>query len=116
MKATAPAPPANQPLAGMHYHLEAYVCGAGCVRPSPFDGWATFTLIFQQRPSGCRFAIAQIVPVFSYEPIGPYVCWDLHEDLTTMPGNNLLTPPWPKWQGENADALIMKAMALYERE
>lgn len=111
----------QRPLAGIHYHLEGYVCGAGCVKPSPFEGWVTFTLIFQQRPNACRFAIAKLVPVYSYEPQGPWLCWDLYADALTREINThkpggLIPPPWPKWQADSADALIMKAIALYERE
>lgn len=121
MKAAHDTPPASDTLAGIHYKLEGYICGAGCVKPSPFEGWATFTLIFQQRPNNCRFAVARLVPVFEYEPRGPWLCWDLFDDVLTMGQNTqqlggLITPPWPKWQGASADALIMKAMALYDRE
>lgn len=117
MTEAAPAPPADQPLAGLHYHLEGYVC-AGQVKPSPFEAWATFTLIYQKRPQGCRFAVAQLVPVFAYHPAGPYLCWDLDDDdlrqASRRPG--LITAPWPKWQAASPDALIMKAIALYDRE
>lgn len=120
MNEAAPAPPASQPLAGLHYHLEGYVC-AGQVKPSPFEAWVTFALILQRRPKGCRFAVAQLVPVFSYHPAGPYLCWDLMDDTLEAARRapaaaGLVTPPWPKWQGESPDALIMKAIALYDRE
>lgn len=110
----------GRPLAGVHYHLEAYVCRGGCTKPSPFEGWATFTLIFQQRPHECRYAVARLVPVFSYEPAGPYLCWDLWDDSLlggqNTQRNGLITPPFPLWQGPSPDALIMKAVMLYDRE
>lgn len=118
-------------LVGLHFHLHAYICGNGCVKPSPFEAWATFTQIFQQRPNNCRFAVAQMVPLkqqfghVGYKgPEGDFLCWDLYDDdlLVTQRARSrarndgLLGAPVPKWQGPSADALVMKAMALYDRE
>jgi hypothetical protein len=114
----------QRPISGVHYHLHSYICGSGCVKPSPFEGWAPFETIFQQRPNLCRFAVARCVPVSGSEPQGPWLCWDLYAD-TLMRGQLmnglkyrtfLLQPPPPKWQGATADGLIMKAMALYDRD
>lgn len=111
----------------MHWRLCAYVCGKGCTKPSPFgdDTWATFTQIFNARPDGCRFAIAQRVPmaitaqgVVYDKPTGPFVVWDLFDDLLVRGKRagegGLLAPPPPKWMGEGEDGMIMKAMALYD--
>ena len=103
-------------LVNVHYLLHSYVCGQGCVRPTPFEGWATFTQIFQQCPDACRFAVAKIAADLPYQPQGPYVCWDFHDDTLTNPTGGTVTAPWPKWQGPSADGLIMKAMALYDRD
>lgn len=117
----------DDPIVGMHYKLCAYVCGKGCTKPSPFEGWATFTQIFNSRPDGCRYAVAQRVPLLAQsgttvshgEPSGPYVVWDLLDDLLvkgkrTAP-SGLLMPPPPVWLGDSEDGMIMKAMALYEQ-
>lgn len=116
------------PIVGLHYQLHAYVCGKGCIQPSPFDGAATFTLIFQKRPSGCRFAVAQSygvrikdhVAIANKEPTGPFICWDLLDDelvrgRRTGP-SGLIMPPPPLWTGPNADGLVMKAMHLFDKE
>lgn len=103
--------------AGLHYQLEAYVCGPACIKPSPFEGWATFAQIFNARPDGCRFAVARMVPVFAEGPDGPFVVWDLR-DAGVHPyprALNFVRPPHPTWQGDTADGMIMKAMALYEK-
>lgn len=105
---------------GLHYKLECYICGPSCIQPSPFEGWVTFPRIFQQRPDGCRFAVAQLVPVFEDRPEGDYLVWDLlTEELTMGRGlyaHGYLRAPAPLWQSPSLDGLIMKAMALYDRE
>lgn len=118
------------PIVGLHYQLHGYVCGKGCIKPSPFEGAATFTQIFQKRPDGCRFAVAQCYGLernpTSYEvtasrhPSGPFVCWDLLDDelvkgRRTGP-SGLIMPPPPLWMGPSADGLIMKAVHLYDQE
>lgn len=119
---------------GLRYKLECYICGPSCIQPSPFEGWATFSQIFQRRPDGCRFAIAQAVPLYrepssdpstplirtGSQPVGDYLCWDLLTDDLVL-GRNMLQRGWlgtpvPLWQSPSLDGLIMKAMALYDRE
>lgn len=118
------------PMVGLHYRLCAYVCGKGCSKPSPFgdDTWATFTQIFNSRPDGCRFAIAQMVRMrrvpgtdefaSDEQPSGPFVVWDLFDEQLVRgkraDADGLLSPPPPKWMGEGEDGMIMKAMALYD--
>ena len=107
------------PMVGMHYQLHCYVCGHGCTKPSPFDSWATFTQIFRNRPDGCRFAVARLVPVFETHPRGPYVAWDLHDDELVrgkrVGPSGLIAPPPALWRSDSVDGLVMKAMALYDR-
>ena len=123
----------TNPLVGLHYQLLAYVCGAACTKPSPFEGWATFTQIFNSRPDGCRFAVARIIPlhrnpnpdpntplVSSGEPTGPFVVWDLY-DKELVSGKRVgasgsIAPPPALWLSDSSDGLIMKAMALYDRD
>lgn len=102
-------------LIGIHYQLHCYVCGRACTKPSPFDGWATFTQIMQQRPDGCRFAVARIVPVFGTKPQGPYLVWDLFLPRAVH-NNGWINAPKPLWRSASVDGLVMKAMALYDRE
>ena len=117
---------------GFHYLLHGYVCGGGCFKPSPFDGWATFTQLFQRRPDGCRYAIAQPVPirvnpdkspntplVLHNEPLETWWCWDMHDETlvrgSPLHARGLLSPPPALWSAPNPDALVMKAFALYDR-
>ncbi len=109
---------------GLHYHLEAFVCGPACIKPSPFEGWATFAQIFNARPDGCRFAIVRVVPVYERRPRGDYIVWDLyaspiggtHGTYGAGLAYGDASPPAPLWQGKTADGMIMKAMALYARD
>ena len=108
-----------------HYELQAYVCGRSCVKPSPFEGWATFTQIFQNRPSDCRFAVVRRVPLRSHDGTvflaaradGPYLVWDLYRDGVTehqwRHPTLLLRPPPATWSGRSKDGMIMKAMMFY---
>lgn len=114
--------------AGLHYELQAYICGRACIKPSPFEGWATFAQIFNHRPDGCRFAVVRRVPlrnhqgkVFSsHRAEEPFMVWDLyHDDVVThhrhTTASVLLRPPPALWTGRTADGLIMKAMMLYDK-
>ena len=114
-------------MVGLHYDLRAYILGKAHIQPSPFGegSWATFTQIFQKRPDGCRFAVAQMVPlkvsgsgVVSRPPSGPFVVWDMFDDLLvkgkrTGP-SGLLMPPPPLWMGETEDGMVMKALMLFD--
>lgn len=112
----------------MHFELQAYICGAACIKPSPFEGWATFAQIFNARPDGCRYAVARRVPLRNHEgkvftshrAEGPYIVWDLyHDDVVVHQAHRadvLLRPPPVKWSGYSRDGMIMKAMALYDRD
>lgn len=114
----------------MHYELQAYICGPACSKPSPFQGWATFAQIFQNRPNNCRYAVVRRVPLRSHEgkafvaarAEGPYLVWDLYHDQVVRGGgwgaaNDItLRPPPAKWSGATRDGMIMKAMMLYDRE
>lgn len=120
------------PVAGLHYLMHGYVCGGGCFKPSPFEGWVTFTQLFQRRPDGCRYAIVQPVPmrvnpdpdpdtplVIHDEPLERWYCFDLQDDKlvlgTPLRNRGLISAPEPLWTAHNPDALVMKAMALYDR-
>lgn len=108
-------PDAARRMTGYHYQLCCYVCGNGCLKPSPFEGWASFTQIFQQRPDTCRYAVARIIPVFHNEPAGPFVCWDLYDDkLLSLTYRRYVVPPPPVWEGPTEDGVTMKAMMLYD--
>ncbi len=114
---------------GYHYELQAYICGVGCVKPSPFEGWATFAQIFNNRPSGCRYAVVRRVPLRNHQgkvfnaprADGPYMVWDLyHDDVVKHQRHKaatlLLRPPTPTWSGYSRYGMIMKAMMPYDRE
>lgn len=119
-------PPTRQ-LVGMHFYLECYVTSETTTAPSPFEGWATFTQIFQKRPNKARFAVARMVPLVrsdttvatSEAPAGDWMVWDFYasefERNTRYSSRGLLAAPVPLWQGDSLDGLIMKAMHLYER-
>lgn len=111
----------------VHYELAAYICGAGCIKPSPFEGWATFAQIFGHRPDSCRYAVARPVPIRNHQGkgiIGPYsqgpwLVWDLyHDDVVRHQrhkvGSINLRPPPATWSGLSKDGMIMKACMLYE--
>ncbi len=114
------------PKPGLHYVLSCYVCGRACIKPSPFDGWVTFERIFQQRPDKCRFAIARQLELTQptagngglvYERSTVWVCWDLLDDSLIDRASRavlLLHPPEPKWTSPVEEALVMRAMALYD--
>jgi hypothetical protein len=115
-------------IAGAHYELQAYI-GAGRVFPSPFEGWATFSQIYVRRPDNCRFAVARQVPLrvsAASEAIvttgpyadGPFLVWDLQSTSITVGQRHKtrLRPPSPRWWGDNLDGLIMKAIALFDRD
>lgn len=101
----------NQPD---RFHLCAYVCGQSCMRPSPFDGWATFDQIFARRPSDCRYGVARTVT-------GLVVVWDFYDESLTYGGlvssgrEGSFDPPLPVRIGPSEDAMIMATMALYDR-
>lgn len=129
----------DDPFVGMHYALSGYVKRGGIVPPPAAwvkpDGVVipqSFTVIMQNRPNDCRFAIAQIVrlvreasknpntPLFRSEdhPSGPYVVWDLLDDQLTRgqrtgPGG-VMSPPPPMWMAESEDGMLMKALAFYD--
>lgn len=116
------------PKPGLHYHLSCYVCGRACAHPSPFEGWATFATIFSRRPDGCRFAIAKQIVLKSVGtgvastvqslPDDTWVCWDLLDDGLidrSSRASAMLHPPLPMWTSAVEEALIMKAMMLYDR-
>lgn len=120
---------------GYHFEFIAYICEGGCIRQSPFDGWVTFTTIFQQWPADtCRFAVARRVPLimaekwlldpskglFSYsEPIGPYLAWDfLSEPMTEVAKAaryGLISAPEPTVTGDTEDGLVMRLAMLYDK-
>lgn len=114
---------------GLHWRLICYVCGPGCTKPSPFEGWATFAQIFTNRPDGCRFAVAQRVPFGKVRtaggrmsgpgPDGPFVVWDLLDPsliggFNLQHGDSAIQPPEPRWQGDNEEGMIMTAMMLHD--
>lgn len=113
------------PKPGLHYHLSCYV-GRAHTRPSSWEGWATFTTIFQQRPDGYRFAVARqlVLDTEGGKVVNrladDWICWDLLCDQLTGGHNlqhsdGLMRPPPPIWTGPNEEALVMRAMALYDR-
>jgi len=128
--------PQDDPFVGAHYVLSGYV-RRGSVVPPP-EAWGvpakpqTFTVIMQNRPNDCRFAVAQIVrlrrnpdkrastPLFLTDdvPSGPFIVWDLLDDQLvrgqrTGP-NGLIAPPPPMWLVPTEDGALMKALMFYE--
>lgn len=119
----------RDPKPGTHYHLSCYV-GRTHTRAAEWEGWATFTTIFQRRPDGYRFAVARqmvlrsigegIASVVKHIPDDQWLCWDLLSDQLTGGHNlqhsdGLMRPPPPMWTGPTEEALVMRAMALYDR-
>lgn len=114
-------------LVGIHYQLCAYVCGRACIKPGPFEGWATFTQIVQSRPDNCRYAVARMAPVVKAgdtytvaDPTGPFIVWDLHDEELVRghrtDGAGLIAPPPALWMGDTEDGMVMKAMARYDHD
>ena len=117
---------------GWHYKLGAYICGKGCIRPSHFTELVSFTRIFQERPGKCRYAVAQLAPLYpehssdpntpifrAGDPAGPWVVWDLLDEQLVAGKRNgpagYVMPPPPLWMGDTEDGMVMKAMALYDQ-
>lgn len=129
----------DDPFVGMHYVLSAYIKRGSIVKPKPVwimpDGSVlpqSFTIIMQNRPADCRFAVARLVrlrhakgstkenPKYCSDdhPSGPYIVWDLLDDQLTRgqrtgPGG-VLSPPPPMWLVPNEDGACMKALAFYD--
>ena len=114
---------------GLHFELQAYVCGADGIKPSPFEGWATFAQIYEKRPSECRFAVARRVPLRNHQgkvftasrAEGPFIVWDFYHDEILVhqrfkTASSLLRPPTPTWTGYSRDGMIMKALMLYDQQ
>ena len=95
------------------YRLCGYTNGR-VIGPGKFVGWAgTFTKIFNQRPDGYRFAIAEKLK--GEKRTGEFIVWDLFDNaLLSAKQQAFLLPPKPKWEGDNEDAMAMKAMMLYD--
>lgn len=102
------------------YRPIAYVCCGGCTKSSMYTAWATFWEIYVERPNNCRFVVVENAPTNKHAPWwpqSPYLAWDLLSDKIDPTGlPTELVPPWPLWQADNPDALIVKAIALYDRE
>lgn len=98
-----------------HYRVHAYVCSASCVRYSPIEGFATFGTIFQQRPSTCRYVVVE-------RPAErDFVVWDMFDGdmlarACTTAFDKVLEPPKPVWAAADPHSLVMKAVALYDRD
>lgn len=100
-----------------HYLLSCYVGRTGAqLQPSV----STYSVIFQRRPSGCRYAVAQPIHlqheggIVTSVAADYWIAWDLY--ATTRPDPQFtLRAPEPIWTGPTEDALIMKAIALYDQ-
>lgn len=129
----------NDPFVGMHYVLSGYVRRGGVVKPPAAwikpDGSVipqSFTIIMQNRPNDCRFAIARIVriraakgstkehPKYTTDSFasGPFVVWDLLDDQLTRGQrtgpNGVMSPPPPLWSHDSEDGMLMKALSFYD--
>lgn len=93
----------------IRFRAVAFVCGKGCVREPKVEGWATFYQLFDARPNDCRFLVVE-----SAVDTDRYAVWDLYADDIVMGFFNDVPPP-ACMVGDSADALVMKAMALYEK-
>lgn len=115
-------------VVGIHYHLIAYICGPADARPSPFQAWATFQQIFDRRPDKCRFAVVRGIPIILTDgeyaanpPEGPVVVWDMLDDKLIQAaqrwsGGAAFPTPVAIWTGDSEDGMVMKAMALFDKE
>lgn len=56
------------------YRLRAYICGPGCVRWRPDEGFTNFTRIYINRPDGCRYAVVETTD-------HAFLVWDLFDTL-----------------------------------
>lgn len=123
---TTDTPHQDDPFVGMHYRVCGYVARDRIV-PSPFDGFVTFTRIVQERPTDCRFAVAQIVRIhrtgadtFTSDDhsSGPCVVWDLFDDQLVRGQRSgptgMISPPPPLWMADSEDGMLMKALAFFE--
>lgn len=87
----------------------AYICGNGCVREPSISSWATMTQLYLHRPDGCRFGVAQLHD-------DTYGCYDFYSNrFSIKPVHGTDWNATPLWSADNPDALVMKAMALYDR-
>ncbi len=112
-----------------HYKLHAYVGPPGMVQTPAFEGWATAEQILQQRPDGCRYAVvepAHLPRNAEGTMLWRFEAWDLLDsDFIQRAGrafavlnghkHDFPTPPVVD-TGTSLDGLIMKTLALYDRE
>lgn len=116
------------PQPGLHFHLHGYIGPHGEVRLSQWQGWATFATIFSNRPDRFRYAVARQLVLVQEDPASntlvnkladEWVCWDLlTDDLVRgrhLTNKGIIGAPIPLWHAETADALVMKAIHLYDR-
>lgn len=115
------------PQPGLHYHLHAFVGPHSEVRLSPWQGWATFATIFSNRPDRFRFAVARQLVLVQEDPANnalvhkladEWLCWDLlTDDLVRgrhLTNKGIIGAPAALWTAPTADALVMKAIALFD--
>lgn len=100
--------------AGLHYKLAAYICAGGCVKLAPFEGVVTFRQVYDGRPFQCRYAVARETRLFSRDDMD-WLAWDFFK-IPNYPINEQVRAPAPLWRGGDPDALIMKAIALYDQD
>lgn len=121
---------------GLHYEVEAYISAGGVVLSRPHgEQWVTFNTLYNSRPPNTRFAVGRKVPLvvnrdldpntplYTYGQPGEWCAWDFYDSDFLMlqaqkPAPRFdehIEPPLSRWGGLSADALVMKAVALYEK-
>jgi len=106
---------------GMHYQCCGYIVEGGGVTPAPFEGWATFTQIVQQKPDKAMLAIGRRVPLVQTgattvssapAPKGLFLVWDLRR-LPKTTADDLLNAPAPVLTNPTEDGAVMLALIKY---
>ena len=122
-------------ILGRHFLVRAWVGPGGQVLEARTEGWQTFPQIWSQwnamasAPSGVapytsfganpfhRFVVFERKRIFQSGVV--LGCWE-HSTVMRWVRNDkhqfTLRPPEPLWTADTVDALVMKAIALYDRE
>lgn len=89
------------------FRVHAYVAPGSTKEPSA-EGWMLVGDIYTGMPDGHRYVVVEAVN-------GEFLVWDLGW-LDGVRGKWAVdVPPDVLWRGPTADAMVMKALALYDR-
>ena len=109
----------TRPAPAIHYEVCAYICTGGAVKPSPFEGWATYQQIIDRSPPSGQYVVVRKLPIRNHQgkvfaahrPEGLYLVWDLAQSEIFDDGRHRWrSPASPVWTSRTKDGAIMKAV------